>query len=385
MSSLKLGDVMSKAPVTARIDETVSDAIAKMKRHGIRELPVLEGGSPVGLVSYTSFIERRSVPVTAKLDSMMMPVPKFTEETGVIEAAEVLTTKGIRGAPVMRGGKMIGFVSRSDLIREMAVSDELRSKKVEHFMTRDPKSVSPEDVVHKAQIMMDELDEKALPVVDGSGRLVGVIGMTEVFDVVWMPKADRPRRSPKPPRKVFRDRLQAEIKVGSVMTTDVVTVNPEDTLGRTAGLMLERGLSTLFVTENGRLVGVVDQADLMEQLIALKPRDEVFVQISGLRPLDPDVYEGLYGVIGKGMRRINKMVRPRAFNVHVVTYEEDGLTAKYSMRARLTTDKELYYVSSFGWDPHTTMSDLLEALEKKVRKQRGKLLTRRKVVRKPGA
>ncbi|HIH02273.1 TPA: CBS domain-containing protein [Thermoplasmata archaeon] len=225
---------------------------------------------------------------------------------------------------------------------------------------------------------MQGLNEKALPVVDSKNKVVGVVGMTEILKTLWAPKADMPARTPKPPRKVYDSRVPAAIKVGSVMTRSVVTVKPADTLKTVAKLMTSKGLSTLFVVDDdGRLVGVVDQSDMMEQLLGLREREQVFVQISGFEVEDPDVYDSLYSLAGKGLRRINKMERPRVFNVHVTSYERDGLTRKYSMRARLSTESNMYYSSSSDWDLYRTMATLLDSVEKSVRRERSKMLDRK--------
>jgi acetoin utilization protein AcuB len=374
---IKVKSVMSTSPVTVEADDTVSTAIAAIRRHRVKELPVLSKGVPVGLVSYSSFIERRSVPINAKISSIMLPVSKLKEDDSVLDAAELLVASGIRGAPVMRGNRLVGFVSRSDLIRLMPSISEMRLLKVRDLMTAEPASVTPDEFVGKAQIMMEGLNEKALPVVGDGDRLVGVVGMTEVMDAVWSPKGDMPQRSPKPPRKVFDARTRAQIRVGSVMTRNVVKVTPEDTLGRVVDLMLDRSLSTLFVTEDERLVGVVDQSDLMEQLLSLRPRDQVFVQISGMTIHEPDVLDGLYSIIGKGMKRIAKMDRPRVFYLHLTTYDHEGLASKFSLRARLNTDGAMFYVRGAGWDLYKTASDLLETLEAKVRREKEKQEDRR--------
>lgn len=375
---IKVGSVMTPSPVTIGVDETVSEAIAKIRKYRVKELPVLSQGIPVGLVSYTSFIERRSVPMNAKVDTIMMPVPRIGEDDSIVDAAEMLVSSGIRGATVMRGKKLVGFVSRTDIIRLMPTLTPFNKRKVKDIMSTEPLSVTPDESVTKAHIVMEGLNEKALPVVGDGHRLVGVIGMTEIMDVIWSPRADQPMRSPKPPRKVFDGRTRASINVASVMTRDAVTVSPEDTLDLVVRLMLERGLSTLFVTEEGRLVGVVDQSDLMEELLTLKPRDQVFVQISGMTLHEPDLVDGMYDLIGKGMKRISKMERPKVLYLHVVTYDQEGLASKFSLRARMNTEAGMYYVRNSGWDLFKSTSDLLESLETKVRREKGKSLDRKK-------
>lgn len=375
---VKVKSVMTTTPVTVDEGASVSEAIAKIRKHRVKELPVLSKGVPVGLVSYTSFIERRSVPITAKVSSIMLPVSKLRENDSALDAAEMLVATGVRGAPVMRGNRLVGFVSRSDLIRLMPSISELRLLKARDFMTAEPVAVTPDEAVGKAQVIMEGLNEKALPVVGDGGRLVGVVGMTEIMDTVWSPKGDMPQRSPKPPRKVFDSRTRAQIKVGSVMTRNVVRVSPDDTLGRIVDLMLDKGLSTIFVTEEERLVGVVDQADLMEQVLKLRPRDEVFVQVSGMTMHEPEVLDGLYSLIGRGMKRMAKLDRPRVFYLHVAAHDQDGLTSKFSLRGRLNTDSAMYHVRGSGWDLHKALSDLLETLETKVRREKEKELDKRR-------
>jgi CBS domain-containing protein len=50
--------------------------------------------------------------------------------------------------------------------------------------------------------------------------------------------------------------------VGELMTSDVLTVAPEDTIGETAQKMVELGVSSAVVSDYGRLIGIVTERDL---------------------------------------------------------------------------------------------------------------------------
>ena len=189
IEKLLVKDVMSSSAVTATKGETISDVIARMKRGHLREVPVLEGGKPAGLVSYSSFLARRNVPLSTKVEQVMVPCPRLEEDMTVTNAAEELMSSGVRGAPVVRASRMVGFVSRTDLIKIVTKVDELRDKSVSTFMTTNPQAVTEKETVRKAQLLMKGLDEKTLPVVDEANRLVGAIGMPEVMDVLWSPKS----------------------------------------------------------------------------------------------------------------------------------------------------------------------------------------------------
>ncbi|TML32173.1 MAG: CBS domain-containing protein [Actinobacteria bacterium] len=50
--------------------------------------------------------------------------------------------------------------------------------------------------------------------------------------------------------------------VADLMTTDVLTVAPEDTIGETAQRMVELGVSSAVVSDYGRMIGIVTERDL---------------------------------------------------------------------------------------------------------------------------
>jgi len=373
MNQLLVRDVMSEAAVVARKGETLSDVISKMKKDHLREVPVLDGDKPVGLVSYSSFLMRRSVPLSAKVEQVMRPAPRLEEDMSVTHAVEELMSAGVRGAPVVRNGRMVGFMSRTDIIRILPKVDELRGKKVSDFMSSNPQSVTEKESVRKAQMLMKGLMEKSLPVVDETGRLIGAVTMSDVMEVLWSSKA-----TARPSNEMRGEKEAPDIAVSSVMSRPPVAASIGDSLDKVANLMLGKGVATVFIEDRGNLVGVVSQADLMEQVISLKQKEGVYVQITGLAEDDPDVYDVMYELIGKSMKRIDKIQFPRVFTVHVQTYHSEGLRSKFSIHARLTTDRKMHFASATDWDLFKTLDSLLDQLEKTVKREHERSLDKRK-------
>ncbi|MGQ9587434.1 MAG: CBS domain-containing protein [Thermoplasmata archaeon] len=268
-----------------------------------------------------------------------------------------------------------GLISRTNIVRIVPGLEELRNLSVRAVMERKPPSIRPEESVDRAHVLMEKLNEKALAVTDESRRLVGVIGMSEIFETIWRPKAMQPLRSPEPPRKVFRTRRPAEITVGSAMSRTPVHVFPSDTIERVVSLMLDRGFSIIFVTEDEQLVGLVSQAQLMELVAGLRRRKGVYVRLSGLASENLDVYEALYEVVMRAMRRIDRLENPRLFTAHFATYRSDGARSKHSLGARLITNKGMYYARNADWDIYRALDSALETLEKAIRKRRERTRT----------
>lgn len=369
MDQLLVKDIMTPSALTADKGETVSQVISKMKKNRVRELPVMDGERPLGLVSHKALLARRNVPLSAKVEHIMIPCPRLEEDMKVIHAAEEMMSAGVRGAPVVRNQKMIGFVSRTDIVKVLPRVDELKSKPVSEFMSKNPHAVREDETVRKAQIIMRGLDEKGLPVVGDGDMLVGAVGMTEIMEVLWAPKATKP-----PNEIVGSDREPADVRVGSVMNKSPSYISPDATVEAAVSMMMKKNLATLFVTDSGKLVGVVSQADLMEQVISLKPREGVYVQITGLDMEDPDVYDVLYDLIGKTMKRIDRFEAPRVFTLHVNVYNHEGLKSKFSLGARLTTARSMYYAKTVDWELYRATDELLELLERNVRREHEKQL-----------
>jgi ribosome-associated translation inhibitor RaiA len=145
-----------------------------------------------------------------------------------------------------------------------------------------------------------------------------------------------------------------------------------------AALMRDQNISSVIVSEDGRPVGIVAQVDLLEQVVALRRRDQVLVQISGLDQDDWWTYETLYAVIGRGLRKISDIARPTVFNVHVVTYQREGDRSKYSIRTRLGTEHGLLIARDYDWDPAQAMHKVMAQLERRIKQSKDRDIALRK-------
>jgi len=57
------------------------------------------------------------------------------------------------------------------------------------------------------------------------------------------------------------------MRVSDVMVTDVVTVRPDQSLGEAARLMMTRRVGSLPVVEEGRLVGIITETDMLRTIV----------------------------------------------------------------------------------------------------------------------
>ncbi|WP_297488884.1 CBS domain-containing protein [Acidocella sp.] len=144
---MKTAELMNRNSLSVLPATLVTDAARIMLAHRVSGLPVLdEQGRLVGIVTEGDLIRRAEIGTDGAqagwLKSLLMPSavaaeyvhtharhvsgvmthnPVFvTPETGLEEVAQLMQRKHIKRLPVMEHGKLVGIISRSDLLRVLA-------------------------------------------------------------------------------------------------------------------------------------------------------------------------------------------------------------------------------------------------------------------------
>lgn len=153
----------------------------------------------------------------------------------------------------------------------------LMSKTVADIMSRDPVVVHPETPLNEAIKILAERRISGLPVVDQTGKLVGVVSET---DLMWRETGVTPPAYImfldsviylENPAKYDRDLHKALGQtVGEVMTKkDILTIAPDKLIRNAAQLMNERKLHRLIVVdENKTVIGVLTRGDIVRFMAA---------------------------------------------------------------------------------------------------------------------
>lgn len=372
VQDLRVSDFMTTDLVTVAPDDTIGDALGKMKSHDIHELPVLERKKLVGVVTLRELMRRKSLPPETKVSTVLQMPPEITPETLLPDAAEKMISTGFRAIPVAKGKALVGILSRSDLVRALVETRALEGVPVRDFMTPNPIAVAENDTVEHAIQIMGSLGERTVPVVDKHRHLKGVVGMKDIADLFARPKV----------REQYGEGAGREekvvLEVQSVMRYPPITVGPDTDVHRAAELMAKNHISSIIVTEKEEPVGINTTPDLMQFLASLREREQLFVEISGLEDEPPEAYDEIYDIIQKEMRKIAEFVEPRTFAIHFQKYSPEGDRFKYSLRARFTTAHRVYHANHFDWDLHGAVKGLLEILHKRVQKEKERRITERK-------
>jgi acetoin utilization protein AcuB len=132
----------------------------------------------------------------------------------------------------------------------------MRMLRVRDSMTREVITLGPEASAAEAWGVCQELGIRHLPIIE-AGRLVGLV-------------SDRDLRDISPPRgSGGESETLGWVRLRDIMSTDLVTIHPLDTIEHAAREIYGRKIGCLPVVADGELVGIITSTDMMRTLIEL--------------------------------------------------------------------------------------------------------------------
>jgi CBS domain-containing protein len=292
---LPVHDVMTAAPYTVHGQTLLRDAVAELVERGFRAAPVTDAsGRLVGMLTNADLVARgglearlellsamsavdrdagitRLGPGTAVLDVMTRDPVSISAADTLATAARTMSARRLKRLPVVDpGGRLVGLISRGDVLRAVGEAfpqpgpnPDLApgATTVGEIMRREVPTV---DADADLGVLLDAVASTRLNravIVDEARRVVGVVSDADVIRSLGeslpsgvvgavMGKAGLSR----PP----------SVKASDLITDSPPTLLPGTSLADAARLAIGNGGKLLpVVDEAGRLVGMLDRADLL--------------------------------------------------------------------------------------------------------------------------
>lgn len=187
-------DVMTSPAITVRDTAAVKDATILLDRHAIAALPVVDhDGRLVGVVSEADVIRDLVLPdqrvrenlvtmddqprVSRVVDVMSAHVLTATSDTELAEAVELITSTAVKSLPVVDAGRLVGMVSRRDVVHQLARADEVIEAQVDDLVRQVGRDwlVDVADGIVAIDGTEDEADRRLARALAGS--VAGVVGV----------------------------------------------------------------------------------------------------------------------------------------------------------------------------------------------------------------
>ncbi len=183
------------------------------------------------LIPQPTEVEPRDVDVSTQI------TPNVRLNIPILSAAMDTVTEWEMAVAMAREGGL-GVTHRNMSIEEQAEM-VMKVKRAEHFIVEDVITIAPEETLDYALFLMERNDIDGLPVVDGNGRVVGVITKKDIA-------------------------AKEGHLVKDVMTDDVITVGEDVSVEEALDVMVANRIARLpVVNSEGGLVGIITMSDLM--------------------------------------------------------------------------------------------------------------------------
>ncbi|MFZ2455282.1 MAG: CBS domain-containing protein [Candidatus Altiarchaeia archaeon] len=254
--------IISKDLVTIDKDSHLHAALEIMQKRHISRLIVTEGGNIVGILAEEDIANRLADGKERKLKAEHIHISgAMTKDPVSIDvgaslrdAAKIMLEKKFSSLLVKKEGAVIGLITKTDLVKTLCSS----KKEVKEFCTPNPVTVKPEETIVSVRKTMLARNIHRAPVMD-NGALVGMLTERDIakgLDTF---------------RKAIDKYPQADIKrltVNLVMRPAPITVKPDTSIGKAAGIMIEKKISGLPVVNEK--MGIITKTDLIKGIAAGK-------------------------------------------------------------------------------------------------------------------
>lgn len=212
---MKVRDVMTRQVVTARPEMSLRDLALLLSEHRISGMPVVDGfGTIVGVVSEADILakerghaavhssglnwlfgeriapdELRQQAATTVGEAMTTPAISVDQDRPLREAAALMLDRSINRLPVTANGRLVGILTRADLVRAYIGRDDealeaIRNRVIRKTMWLDPDEMSVEVREGVARIA-GTVDRRSTATI--LERLIGLVDGVDlvVSDLHW--------------------------------------------------------------------------------------------------------------------------------------------------------------------------------------------------------
>ncbi|MBI5061823.1 MAG: CBS domain-containing protein [Candidatus Aenigmarchaeota archaeon] len=352
-------DVMTKKVITTSPDETISQAIAKMRQNKLHQLPVIDDGKLAGIVTINKIIIHESDPSTAKVANIMIRSPTIKPDYSLEEAAELLVNADMRAVPVV-DREMIGMISENDILNNVKLSASIDD------VMKGCTYVNDNDNAGKVKQLFVRKNLSRVPVMK-NGKAIGIVGTMELACLLEGKQKYGGRTSGMKDRGYKEKMNLNEISVMTIMRQPVVM---QKTDGMAKALSLLKSNEEVLV-ENGSL-GIITPKDVLKLLHAEKK--QAYYQIAGLDDIDDFDVAKIQQACDETIKKLAKMAQLQSMNAKIKTIKQGGGKAQYEIHAQLPTNIGTFVVSRVtNRNVVTAVQEAMKNLEREIIKKYEKI------------
>lgn len=171
-------DYMTKDVVSVEIPSSRDDVLRILKRTGISGVPVVKEGRLIGIVTRKDILHK---PEETQIALLMSSEPlTIRPDATLAEAAEVMTNCSVRRLPVVDNGMLVGLLSVSDLVSAVAKINDKREIR-SNFVSTQTFAIWEDTPLPVVGRVMELAQVDAMPILNSENRLTGIISERDLI------------------------------------------------------------------------------------------------------------------------------------------------------------------------------------------------------------
>jgi CBS domain-containing protein len=234
-----------------------------------------------------SVLIARPLPLSVRVSDIMSAEVAYVEpDTPLVDVVKLMIQRGIKAAPVVDGGQVVGMITDGDLLRRAGLglrlslqrklspedlAEQLRAltqtaDKASAVMTSPAVTISADARVAEAVRLMLDRQVKRLPVVDKQGALIGMISRTDILAAIAAsPEAEE--EAPGLPAGL-------NYRAGDLVIRDIPTVLPDTPLNEVLDKLVATPFRRVVVVDpQRRVLGIILDGELLSRIGAERRPD----------------------------------------------------------------------------------------------------------------
>jgi CBS domain-containing protein len=256
-------EIMTREVVTIAPESTLYEAARIMGEKHIGSLIVLKYETPVGMITERDLLSKvtdsgidlekdwivggASIKEEKVEKFMSYPLITIRVTAKIKEAAQMMIEKKIRRLAVFEGGKLVGIVTTSDLLRSLPEVPETMNAwfEVDYFMTKHVISTDEKTPVDRVAKVMGE-NRIGSVIVTSQGEPIGIFTERDLVTAF-----------------LAKDKSLI-LEVGEACSSPLITAPIGISIHDAATIMTTKHIKRLPITREGKLVGILTARDLVE-------------------------------------------------------------------------------------------------------------------------
>ncbi len=305
-------DIMTDKVVTAKPDEKATKIISKMEKYDIKEVPVVDDGKVVGMVTFFDILELLKFSDKAKVANIMFMPPTATPDTPIEDLLHLMIKTSVEAIPIVENGKLVGIVSDYDLLKVLKDTKVLKGVKIKDLMRKVNSQLYPNDTIAKARRLMkiEKLDR--LPVFDENNNIYGMLISIDLLRLIT-----KPRKKIRLGFRLGDISKVLSLPVKNVTRTNIPILNENTSVKEALNKLLLKELKGTIVTNaRGEFKGLIYRLDILKKIYNEISKEGVWIRVVG--ELHRDIKEEINRKIERKVRKYKRMLPTlQEIEVHV--------------------------------------------------------------------